>query len=493
MIMRKRRSDALCAKLFRLSANKTPMELRDISLHEQTFWGDLSVNEKRTLRQKQILTKWIDQGCYGYVTAVTGFGKSWLGKIAIRRCLASDSNRVVHIIVPTNVVADVWKDIIEAENWHSVRVFTIIAYLNQNEPCDMLVIDEVHRILNKDSKRFSTVLETAPTSWKLCLSATLKAEHKQFLEAYSLKRVDEVTLEEAEREGYISPYDFFALKVPLTREETSDYKDVSDEFDKAYAHFGRNYKYLQTLLKDPFARKEFEHRKGIAPGVCAHLVRKTYELMRERESMLKQHPRKIDYAVRIISEHFSDKPVLVFTESTEVVNQLVERLGDKAAAYHGGLPTQYFRDGKLTSYDLQGARFARARGIKINAVSGDRQCKQNLSAFESGRVGVLACARMLDEGANIDGATVAIILSYSSASIQMVQRLGRVIRYAEGKHATIVALYMGTAKFKTQEKRWLEKAISDPETPMKRPVYIETLIDLRTHLHKLCTLTQRKS
>lgn len=459
-------------------------------MHEQTYWKDLEVNQKKTLRQKQIIEQWIHTGAYGYVTAVTGFGKSFLGKLAIRKCFDSDPNRTVHIIVPTTIVADVWREIIEAEGWTTVHVFTIVAYLNQKEDCDMLIVDEVHRVLNKDSTTFSKLLKEAPTSYRLCLTATLKREYKTFLEEHGLTQVAEVTMQEAEREMYIAPFDLYALKVPLTMRETAELEELNEAFNKAFAHFGRSLDKLNYVRSHNSALREFALELGVEIGVCTNLVRETFDLMRRRSKFLKEHERKLQYALEVVKV-LKGKQLLTFSESTQVADTLASSL-DNARAYHGKIPTKYFINDKLTKYTKETVGFGRAQGKKIKAVSGKMQNRLAIQAFENQSCNVLCAAKMLDEGANIAGANSALILSFTSQSLQMIQRIGRAIRYEKGKRAVVVMLYMGTSKFKTQERKWLDKATKDVDTPLKKPIYVESIEELRAQLDAKCISIQSK-
>ena len=90
----------------------------------------------------------------------------------------------------------------------------------------------------------------------------------------------------------------------------------------------------------------------------------------------------------------------------------------------------------------------------------EKQKKENVHLFEnSKRVRVLNTARSLDEAADIDNVDVAIILSYSSTARQLIQRIGRVIRFAEGKVAHIFVLCLTQSEGTTQEEKWLREAL----------------------------------
>ena len=64
-----------------------------------------------------------------------------------------------------------------------------------------------------------------------------------------------------------------------------------------------------------------------------------------------------------------------------------------------------------------------------------------LDAFASGKLNVLLTVKALDEGVNVVGANIAIILSGNSTKRQIIQRVGRVLRKKEGKVAKLYYVY----------------------------------------------------
>jgi len=63
-----------------------------------------------------------------------------------------------------------------------------------------------------------------------------------------------------------------------------------------------------------------------------------------------------------------------------------------------------------------------------------------LERFRSGELSALVSSQVLDEGLDVPDADVAIIVGGSSSSRRHVQRIGRVLRPRDGKHAVIYEL-----------------------------------------------------
>lgn len=71
---------------------------------------------------------------------------------------------------------------------------------------------------------------------------------------------------------------------------------------------------------------------------------------------------------------------------------------------------------------------------------GRREREFALMRFRSGEANVLVSAQVLDEGLDVPEADVAIIVGGTSSSRRYVQRIGRVLRPADGKRALVYEL-----------------------------------------------------
>jgi len=77
-----------------------------------------------------------------------------------------------------------------------------------------------------------------------------------------------------------------------------------------------------------------------------------------------------------------------------------------------------------------------------------------LDGFAKGEFRVLATSRVLNEGVDLPGAEVAIIVSGTSTVRESVQRLGRILRQKPGKQAVLYELVAeGTTESYSSERR----------------------------------------
>lgn len=127
-------------------------------------------------------------------------------------------------------------------------------------------------------------------------------------------------------------------------------------------------------------------------------------------------------AVKTVHRLLNDQYGVIFSQSTLFADTISKVLGDSCLSYHS----------------------------KISA----KKRKENLKLFCDGRtkVNVLSTARALDEGANLPRVTYAIIAAGTSKEKSQIQRLGRIIRYEDGKSALLVRLYAKN----TKDEQWLK-------------------------------------
>ncbi len=98
----------------------------------------------------------------------------------------------------------------------------------------------------------------------------------------------------------------------------------------------------------------------------------------------------------------------------------------------------------------QAERMARYIHRKYGSICGiyhsqmSREARQrNMEDFRNRNNRILVCCRCLDEGVDVPDASVGIVLSGAAVSRQRVQRLGRILRRAEGKtSASLYYLYI---------------------------------------------------
>ena len=156
---------------------------------------------------------------------------------------------------------------------------------------------------------------------------------------------------------------------------------------------------------------EYDYRQARLDGVIVDFTLSNYRVRRSRREREAESPYRIA-ASAVVADGFSGQK-LVFSEriaAADRITQLIARRGARAAAYHSHL------------------------GPAIR--------RRNLELFRVGQFDTLVTCRALDEGVDVPLANLAVISAGTGSVRQRIQRVGRVLRLAEGKlRADVATLY----------------------------------------------------
>ncbi|MDP6037482.1 MAG: DEAD/DEAH box helicase family protein [Candidatus Latescibacteria bacterium] len=336
----------------------------------------------------------------GVVVLPTGSGKSLLALMAI-----AEINRSTLIVAPTIDLMNQWYDLLKdafacdigilGGGYHELEDLTVITYDSAYMHMDrygncfgFLVFDEVHH-LPGESYSHGAELSIAP--YRLGLTATLERPDGRHLMLRHL--VGPTVYEKGIRDlsgDYLSDYNTERIEVDMVAEERIEYETARSEFTTFLesknlklggTHGWQNFVRLSARSSDGRrAMLAYRRYRKIALGTAAKL--------RVLEDLLKKHPR--------------DR-MLIFTNDNETVYTISEQ-------------------------------------FLIPAITHQTRTKERrdfLKAFNQGDILALVTSRVLNEGVNVPEANVAIVLSGTGTIREHVQRLGRILRRREGKHATL--------------------------------------------------------
>lgn len=166
--------------------------------------------------------------------------------MAISLLVKHSPEAYIIICVPTQYLKEQWEA--ELEKYSLVNncdVIIINTIIKHEYTCDLLCCDEVHRF---SGDTFRQVFDTVKYSMILCLTATLiRLDGKEVIIKEHAPVCDTITLEEAERNGWVSPVKNYLvlLNVDLTK-----YKELDKKFNSYFAFFGFDFDIAMTALKD---------------------------------------------------------------------------------------------------------------------------------------------------------------------------------------------------------------------------------------------------
>lgn len=362
------------------------------------------VNKVREKVQKEAIQAVINNNG-GMVAMATGSGKSRVAvELAKYYCKPFSSD--LALLVPTEKLRD--------ENWleefckweasslwnDTERLCYASASKITNNDFELAILDEGHNITELSSEFFisnnvkRTVLLTAtPPDDKV---------KKQILSDLGIELVYELTLDQAVRLGFVAPYKITVITVPLDA----------------------------TTKNIPGGTKA-------KPFMTTEAACYAYHNKRVQQSMFDETPQgkaRLKFAILNRMQFIYKIP-----SKTQVIKFLLDKVipeDDRTIIFCGNIeqaeevcPTYY------------------------HSKSGN----QHYDAFKNETINRLSCVKAVNEGHNFPGVDSGIIGQLNSKEKDLVQRIGRLIRFRPGHEAH---LYIVVSEG-TQDEKWLEKAVEN--------------------------------
>jgi superfamily II DNA or RNA helicase len=365
--------------------------------------------------QSEALEAWRRQRFRGVVVLPTGAGKTYVATLAIL-----SRQRSTLVVVPTLDLMSQWYDVLAAAfgvpigivggGYHEVLDLTVTTYDSAHLHMDRLgdrfglvIFDECHHL---PSPSYAMAARMCLAPYRLGLTATperadLRTADDSIGPVVYRKDITELSGE------YLSSYETIRLEVELSAEEREAYE-------------GNRATYLGFLRSHGI-------RMGEPDGWSRFLMlssqsdtgRRAFAAYRRQRALALAAPGKLAVLARLVHQHRGDRTI-VFTE-------------DNATVY------------------------AISRRFLFPAITHQTKVKERsliLAAFNAGALGAVVTSKVLNEGVNVPEANVAIVLSGSGSVREHVQRLGRILRKAENKRATLYELIAaGTTEERTSDKR----------------------------------------
>ncbi len=269
----------------------------------------------------------------------------------------------------------------------------------------LLIADECHRY---GAPTYAPGLD-GPYSATLGLTATPDRPLDDSFEQEVSTRLGPVIYrcgyERALSDGVISPFMVARTALDLTFEERSAYESVSAKISEAAKKLCRIHNEVPgkaLTLAQRLAKEEDD------PLAKAYLA-----LVQERAAKLYACESRTTFFQWIAANHLAPtpEPTLITVHETQTCDNFVtilRQMGVRTAAIHSNL---------------------------------DREAiKMTMKAFEEDALDVVISVKMLDEGIDVPGASLALIFSFPTSSRSLIQRLGRILRAAEGKPTALCIL-----------------------------------------------------
>ena len=375
----------------------------------------------RDLKQEECFNLWVKKGCRGTIEACTGFGKTRIAIMAIQRFLKKNPGRTVMVVVPTDNLQKQWRTKLLEAGLIFIDVLIINTAVKSPRVCDLLILDEIHLFA---ANTFITIFQQVQYKIVLGLTATLeRLDGKDVTLRKYAPVVAAVPLSEALKNGWVSP--FKEYKILLDVDDIDVYKEVNQEFYNHFAFFQYDFTlamsctgpkgylkrewYLKEICKDESQYKEV--RKEILAHTFGFV-----KTLQARKKFINEHPKKIEIANYIL-EHRMDKKAITFSATVKMAEKI-----------------KY--------------------GWVLHSKKTKKKNAMTMDEFLATPTGVLNTSKALNQGSDIEGVNLGILLGIDSSKTKKIQQRGRIIRYSPDKEAEIFTLVIkGTA-----EEEWFRKS-----------------------------------
>lgn len=376
----------------------------------------------RTERQQESVRRWIKNKGKGSIEAATGFGKTNVGLITIKALLKKYPQFRILVVVPTTTLKSQWEK--KIDDWgftFNSEVQVINTVIKHSWKCDLLILDEEHRYNSDD---FSQIFNKVKYKLILGLTATferLDGKHK-IMQKYC-PIIDNISIFECQANGWVSEYKEYVVLIDV--DDIEEFKILNKEFIRYFEFFNYDFdsvkkccgkegwKYAIKLRDEMYKGDDENKRKELGRAIVVNAM----QLMRntqKRKLFINNHPKKIEIARKII-EARSNKKIITFSNNVK----MAESIG------YGNVYT---------------GRISKKRSDSI------------IEDFNNMSSGVLNTCAKANEGLDVRGLSVAIILGTDSSETKARQRRGRAVRKEENKVAEIFYIVIRG----TTEEKWVK-------------------------------------
>lgn len=348
----------------------------------------------------------------GVLCWITAVGKTRCLIISALKVQKTHPNATVIVIVPTNYLKGQWEDELKKFHVKNYTVYVINTAIKLQLSCDLLLIDEIHRMV---AKSFIKLFSCIKYRWIFGATATLeRSDGKDIFIRKNLPIISTVDYKRALENKWISDFTIYNIPVNFNRTDQLNYKKLNDEFNRHFGWFGHDFNVAFNCMTANGAKTFKEiHNIDLEVGQIIGIANKWRNAMQNRQNLIYNCDAKIE-ATKYLLERIDNK-TLTFSMTNEFTDKLTESLGDIAISYHS-----------------------------------DKSKKHKDSVIEQFRsnssIRVINTTKSFDEGVDLPEVNYGINESNTSIGRQMIQRLGRLIRYVEGKHAIFICLYVRGSK-----------------------------------------------
>lgn len=428
----------------------------------------------------------------------------------------------VLIVVPTTELKKQWTKIIKRNENYS-KLFIEIKVINTvsltdgfTRDVDLLIIDEVHMMA---ADKFKRVFSRVRYSWILGLTATVKRlDGKEYIIQQYAPICDTISQKDAIKNGWISDFIEFNLAVPITRAEAEAQTQMGKSIRFYMSKFGDFNKMLSNMHAGNasnyvrlYNQSRYPHEHITVQDVMKWAIQ-GMRLIAKRKEFLDTTQHKIEAAVELIEEF--NVRTITFSQAVAFADELVKRL-DNCKPYHSSIESErrvvhkekkyktlngaqkFLKAQQELGYDAKLSKKGELHIVKwktTKAVSGSKIAEENVDAFVKGKLQILASAKALDQGFDVEDVVLGVDGSRSEAPTQHTQRTGRVARsykLSNGLEATKIYVNLYIPDWSVPNSRDEQKLRACQVNNADNVVWVDDLDELKKMLRLI--LKKRES
>lgn len=372
----------------------------------------------RTERQKLAIKRWLDSNGIGTIVAATGFGKTYMTCMLIKALYNKNPKLSVLIGVPTDVLKKQWLKELAKNQLFSVCKVEIFNTIVKNQyTVDLFVLDEIHAACSSVNINMFKVVNYR---YFLGLTATferLDGNHSR-LDEYTYV-CDRINIEEAVSNNWLSDYRNYKVLIDV---DLSSYHEWNQKFQSLFSIFNFEFNTAMSCINKPEFSIKYAKKTGWDPTQIRGFAAAWMRMLKKRKSFVMSHPKKFEIADKILDAR-SNRKCITFSAT------------------------------------IKDAEYFKKRGYVLHSKQKKKENDAIIDKFNQQSIGVLSTSKSCDAGVDIEGLSVGVILSGDSSKTRTTQRIGRIIRFEEGKVSEMFTLVIRN----TIEETWFNNANSNQQ------------------------------
>lgn len=382
--------------------------------------------------------------------AFTGFGKTYLGSKFVSRFSNKYKDEKIIVVSPTTHLQKEWASISEKIISKVINTFTISNTEKERET-GLLIVDEVHHSLGKDSVFFNKALDSKAL-YKVGLSATLEDAHIKLLKEKNFEYMFILSIEDGIKLNIVPEYRIINLPVHFTKSEQVFYVKNEEEINNIIGLFS-------FLLEGSYEKKEY-----LLEYIISSLLKNKKEIVKF-QGLEMSVPNWIDYVFNKALEKgikINDKGSIVGQAKKLQIclnkrNTLIDECYNKLAITNHIIKylNKDNEDIKKCLVFVKGTDFSsklkeilKKNNIKASVFHSkitDKLLELTMKAFYADVVPVLISINKLKEGFSVKDVSLAIRLAYNGTRRDAEQITGRILRLDDknvNKKALLINVYV---------------------------------------------------